>query len=85
MYKLLDKIFVSAHNNLSIFLDISAADYLKEKLSDSVDGMPEYLADIFLQEIGVARFMQSTPCSRMAVPYYPNVDGWNKSKFLVAL
>lgn len=43
-----------------------------------MDQLPWYAVDLLLEKMGVAQFLEETPCDRKLSPYSPAVNGWNK-------
>ena len=50
---------------------------LGENLMLSVtEPLPSYATDILLQRLGIAQWMEETPCSRQSALYFPSTSGW---------
>jgi hypothetical protein len=43
-----------------------------------MDQLPSYGVDLLLEKMGVAQFLEETPCDKKLSPYSPAVNGWNK-------
>ncbi|XP_071123204.1 uncharacterized protein [Mytilus edulis] len=59
-------------------LDFSLATF---SLDFGVNGLPlpQYVVDLFLEQLGVTKFLESPPCNRMVSPYSPGKRGWNNA------